>query len=171
MKEEYSTKNGQRNTFFIEMKNGALCLICKETISVFKHYNLKRYYLQKHATKMDFYQEFFRKQKILELKICHSSQKLDIKKASSESITVTKASYVVSSLIAKKSKPFIDGEFIKECLESVADIMYPNEKTDFSTISLSHQNISRRIDDIEKSIENKLEEKVRSFKYYFSSII
>jgi len=94
------------------MKNGALFLIYKETISVFKDYNLKRHYLQKHATKMDSYQGFFRKQKILELKTCLSSQQLNIKKATSESLTVTKASYVVSSLIAKKSKPFIDGEFI-----------------------------------------------------------
>jgi len=156
--------------FFIEMKNGALCLICKETISVFKDYNLKRHYLQKHATKMDSYQGFFRKQKILELKTCLSSQQLNIKKATSESLTVTKASYVVSSLIAKKSKPFIDGEFIKECLESVADIMCPDKKKDFSKISLSHQTISRRIDDIGKSIENKLEEKVRSFKYYSLAI-
>lgn len=129
--------------FFIEMKNGALCLICKETISVFKDYNLKRHYLQKHATKMDSYQGFFRKQKILELKTCLSSQQLNIKKATSESLTVTKASYIVSSLIAKKSKPFIDGEFIKECLESVADVMCPDKKTDFSKISLSHQTISR----------------------------
>jgi len=51
--------------FFIEIKNGALCLICKETISVFKDYNLKRHYLQKHTFKMDSYQGFFRKQKIL----------------------------------------------------------------------------------------------------------
>jgi hypothetical protein len=156
--------------FFIEMKNVALCLICKETISVFKNYNLKRHYLQKHAAKMDSYQWFFRKQKILELKTCLSSQQLNNKKAISESHSVTKASYVVSSLIAKKSKPFIDGEFIKECLESVVDIMCPDKKTDFSKISLSHQTVSRRIDDIGKSIENKLEEKVRSFKYYSLAI-
>lgn len=152
------------------MKNVALCLICKETISVFKDYNLRRHYLQKYATKMDCYQGFFREQKILELKTCLSSQQLSIKKVTSESLTITKASYVVSSLIAKKSKPFIDGEFIKECLESVADVMCPDKKTDFSKISLSHQTISRRIDDIGKSIENKLEEKVRSFKYYSLAI-
>jgi len=48
--------------------------------------------------------------------------------------------------------------------------MCPDKKTDFSKISLSHQTISRRIDDIGKSIENKLEEKVRSFKYYSLAI-
>jgi hypothetical protein len=122
--------------FFIEIKNGALCL-CKEIISVFKDYNLKRHYLQKHATKMDSYQGFFRKQKILELKTCLFSQQLNIKKANSESLTVTKASYVVSSLIAKKSKPFIDGKFIKECLESIADIMCPDKKTLFKNYSVS----------------------------------
>jgi hypothetical protein len=49
----------------------------------------------------------------------------------------------VSYLIAKKSKPFIDREFIKDCLESVADIMCPDKKLDFSKISLSHQAVSK----------------------------
>lgn len=60
----------------------------------------------------------------------------------------------------------IECGFIKECLESVADKMCPDKKTDFSKIRLSHQTVARRLDDIRKSIQNKLIEKVRSFKYY-----
>lgn len=55
-------------------------------------------------------------------------------------------SYVVENLIAKKSKPFTKGEFIKQFMESVAEIIYPNFfLMDFSKISLSHWTIARQI--------------------------
>jgi len=37
-------ENWTAEYFFIEMKNGALCRICKEIISSFKDYNLKRHF-------------------------------------------------------------------------------------------------------------------------------
>ena len=43
---------------------------------------------------------------------------------------------VVASLITKKkSKLFTDGEYIKQCLESMADIICPEKKGDISKIS------------------------------------
>ena len=42
--------------------------------------------------------------------------------------SILKASYMVAYLIAKKSKPFTDGEFIKQCMESVADIICPAKR-------------------------------------------
>jgi len=39
-----------------------------------------------------------------------------------------KASYLVAELLAKKSKPFADGEFIKECIVRVADVICPEKK-------------------------------------------
>lgn len=47
--------------------------------------------------------------------------------------TTIKISYVVVTLIAKKneSKPFTDGEFIKQCMEIMADIIYPDKKNFF----------------------------------------
>ena len=49
--------------FFVETNNMALCIICKEIMSVFKDYNLKRHYMQKHAAKFHAYQGMFRKDK------------------------------------------------------------------------------------------------------------
>ena len=73
---------------------------------------------------------------------------------------------MVANLIAKKSKPYADGEFIKQCMESVADIICPDKKGDFSKISLSHQTIARRTDERGKSIEKGLESRAANFKFY-----
>lgn len=37
--------------FFIENKGKPLCLICRESVSVFKEYNLKRHYDTQHLGK------------------------------------------------------------------------------------------------------------------------
>ena len=37
--------------FFVEANSKALCLICREFMQVFKDYDLKRQYMQKHAAK------------------------------------------------------------------------------------------------------------------------
>ncbi len=42
--------------------------------------------------------------------------------------SVTKASYVVAHKIAKHSKPFSDGEFVKDCMVETADIICPGIK-------------------------------------------
>ena len=54
--------------FFVEANSKALCLICREFLQVFKDYNLKRHYMQKHATKFNAYEGLCRKDKIVELK-------------------------------------------------------------------------------------------------------
>ena len=48
------------------------------------------------------------------------------------------------------SKPVTDGEFIKQCVESMAGIICPEKKGDISKISLSHQTIARQL----KKLEN-----------------
>jgi len=48
----------------------------------------------------------------------------------------------------------MDGEFIKECMESVADIICPDKKSEFSKMSLSHQTIATRIEQLSNSVEN-----------------
>ncbi|KAI6656044.1 General transcription factor II-I repeat domain-containing protein 2-like [Oopsacas minuta] len=74
--------------------------------------------------------------------------------------------YKVAEIIAKKPKPFSDGEFIKECLRSVAEIIYPDKTDQISKISLSHQTIARRIVDLSCSIENTLILRASNFRFY-----
>lgn len=73
-------------------------------MSVFKDYHLKNY-LQKHAAKFGAYQGMLFKVKTVELKnVCH------VNKIKTQTDSVAKLSYVVANLIAKNSKPFIDGD-------------------------------------------------------------
>ncbi|XP_043931709.1 general transcription factor II-I repeat domain-containing protein 2-like isoform X2 [Protopterus annectens] len=151
--------------FFVESNNIALCLQCREVVPVFKDYNLKRHYIQMHP-KLSEFQGVCHKQKILDVKKNIRFQQQLFRKSATQPDSLVKASYVVANLIAKKSKPFADGEFIKECHESVADIICPEKKSDFSKISLSHQTIARRVEDISKYTENTLESRCATFKFY-----
>ncbi|XP_043917683.1 general transcription factor II-I repeat domain-containing protein 2B-like isoform X2 [Protopterus annectens] len=152
--------------FFVESNNKALCLLCREVVSVFKDYNLKRHYIQMHPHLSELQGEC-RRQKILDLKKENLTfQQQLFRKSATQPDSLVKASYVVSNLIAKKSKPFADGEFIKECLESVADVICPEKQSDFSKISLSHQTVARCVEDIAKYIENTLESRCTTFKFY-----
>ena len=152
--------------FFIEFNNKPICLICNESISVLKEYNVKRHYETKHAREYVTYQGQFRKDKILELKKNLTKQHHIFKNFGGQSESSVKASYKVSEIIAKKSKPFSDGEFIKECLNSVAEIICPDKTEQISKISLSHQTIARRIVDLSSSIENQLILRASNFKFY-----
>jgi len=74
--------------------------------------------------------------------------------------SVIKTGYVIANLTAKKNPtPFPDGEFVKQCMESTIDVMCPDKKRmDFSKISLSHQTIARRTEEIGTSIKRNLRE-------------
>ena len=54
--------------FFVEANSRALCLIHREFVQVFKDYNLKRHYMQKHAAKFNAFEGLCCKDKIVELK-------------------------------------------------------------------------------------------------------
>lgn len=101
--------------FCCEIKDKIICLICKNTINVPKLYNIKRHYEQ-HPSKYDNIDGLMREEKLKELKLGLKKQQLMFSKVMQESETAVHASYVLSELIAKHSKPFTDGDFIKECL-------------------------------------------------------
>lgn len=50
---------------------------------------------------------------------------------------VVKASFIVSSKLAKALKPFAEEEFIEECMLEVSSILCPEKKNEFEKISLS----------------------------------
>jgi hypothetical protein len=50
-------------------------------------------------------------------------QSSSIKKYHKDSEASVKTSYIIARKIAAKSKPFTDGEFIKECMETASKIL------------------------------------------------
>lgn len=150
--------------FFVANNDKALCLFCNQNISAFKRYNLKRHYdshVELHKLKGD-----SRREKIFQLKSALKEKQNTQETVSKESALIVKASYTVSNLIAKKMKPFTEGEFVKECLEQVAEILCPEKKTLFAQISLSRQSTTRRIREISQSVEEKLVALCSSFVFF-----
>ena len=98
--------------FFLQANTKAICLIFRELIPVFKDYNMKRHYTQKHTAMFGQYQGMCCKNKIVELKRSMSCEKSFL----NETTSIVTASYVVANLIARKSKSYSDGKFIKQCI-------------------------------------------------------
>ncbi|XP_019502393.1 PREDICTED: general transcription factor II-I repeat domain-containing protein 2B isoform X1 [Hipposideros armiger] len=58
----------ERAYFFVEVQNIPTCLICKQSMSVSKEYNLRRHYQTNHSKHFDQYTEKMRDEKLHELK-------------------------------------------------------------------------------------------------------
>ena len=44
----FLTRNGHTSIFFTNVESNAVCLICHDSVAVFKKYNLKRHFQTKH---------------------------------------------------------------------------------------------------------------------------
>ena len=83
---------------------------------------------------------------------------------------IIRASYIVSEKIAKHSKNYSDGEFVKDCLTVVDEYLCPEERKDFRNISLSRRTITRHIEELATNIESTLKELASKFVYYSLAI-
>ncbi|XP_045442552.1 general transcription factor II-I repeat domain-containing protein 2-like [Pipistrellus kuhlii] len=151
--------------FCCEVKNKIICLICNDAISVPKLYNINRHYEQ-HKSKYDHYEGLMRQEKLKELKLGLNKQQFVVTKVSQESEAAVHASYVLSELIAKHSKPFTEGGFIKECLIKAAEIICPGNVKSFQRISLSRNTVAERVTDLADNLSIQIKEKSSSFEAF-----
>ena len=105
-----------------------VCLLCGDSVVVMKEYNIKRHYETKHHDKYKHLDTTQRLQKVEELKRSLVSQQAMFTKAKSQSEAAVKASYIVAAEIAKSSRPFTEGEFVKNCMIKVCDAVCPEKK-------------------------------------------
>lgn len=97
-----------------------LCLICNQTAVVPKDYNVRRYFMSCHHEKYDALTGKVREHTMTQLKAALVKQQDLFKKAVKTSDETVRASFVISELITKSSKPFTESLFIKKCLLEVA---------------------------------------------------
>jgi hypothetical protein len=129
----------------VETDGKPVCLICQESISAVKEYNLKRHYDTKHASKFASLQGQVRTDKLNLLKKSLKLQQSVFKEVSEDAESYVKVSYIIAQKIVKRSKPFSDGEFVKECLVAAAEVVWPNKADAFKKISLSQMTDTRRV--------------------------
>ncbi|KAK0144404.1 General transcription factor II-I repeat domain-containing protein 2A [Merluccius polli] len=145
--------------FFVEVKGKPVCLVCGEALAVMKKANVERHYSSKHA-KLDELRGQMHLDKINALRRSLGAQHAAFTE------NVTRASFVVSELIATKLKPHAEGEFVKECLVAAAELLTPDKVKLFQSVSLSRRTVSDRITDMAQVIEKTLKNTARDFEYF-----
>ncbi|XP_027140791.1 general transcription factor II-I repeat domain-containing protein 2 [Larimichthys crocea] len=152
--------------FFTEVRNNCVCLICKETVAVFKEYNVKRHYQKLHAAMYDKITGKERSEKLKQLEASLISQQQYFARARESNENATKASYEVAALIAKHSKPFTEGEFIKDCVMTIVKKICPEKQQEFAKVCLARNTVARRIEEVSSDIKRQLRDKGREFDFF-----
>lgn len=160
-KKEWTTKY-----FFTEHRSSAVCLICQETVAVFKEYNISRHFATKHANYASKLSTKEREAAAEKLAANLKAQQSFFHRQTAIQESSTKASFMLSFKIAKASKPLSEGEFLKECMVETAGILCPETKDKFEKISLSRRTVTRRVELIDEDITSILNKKAKSFTFY-----
>ncbi|XP_066903286.1 general transcription factor II-I repeat domain-containing protein 2-like, partial [Halyomorpha halys] len=128
--------------FFFTLHNGKpICLLCNEYISVMKEFNIKRHYSTKHPMLLSLTGQIG-KHKIQKLTANLEKQQQMFHKQRTQHDNFVKASFIVTSKLAKSLKPSIEGGFIKECMFEVCSVLCPEKKNKFGKITNSITDLS-----------------------------
>lgn len=114
--------------FFVAQGEKCLCLICKESLSVFKEHNIKRHYDSKHKQTYNKYVGVCHENKITNLQSGIGGLTKLFNNAKNINESIVRASYRVGHIIGKEVHPFSDGEFVKRCLMAVVEEVCPEKK-------------------------------------------
>ena len=152
--------------FFTNFGSKAVCLMCQESVAVFKEYNLKRHFQTKHGNFGSKLSESKLQQKANDMVKSLKQQQTVFVKQTVIQEAATKASFVLAYKLAKHNKPFSDAEFVKECMLDAVDITCPEVRTKIEAISLSRRTIVRRIGGIAQNLSEQLFEAGKSFEWH-----
>lgn len=152
----------------------AICLICRETVVGIKRYNLFRHHTSKHSSFTEAFplESIERKNKITHLKLSINRQQNMMTVAVGQNEAITKASYQVCNMLAKRMKPFTDAELIKECMIVASQTLFQsfsNNKqimAEIKKLTLSETTCRRRVEDISKNLFETVIEKLKNCKYF-----
>ncbi|XP_074488096.1 general transcription factor II-I repeat domain-containing protein 2-like [Sebastes fasciatus] len=151
---------------FADIKGKAVCLVCGDGVAVMKEYNVRRHYEAKHHDRykhLDMKQRF---QKVEELKRSLVSQQAMFTNAKSQSEAAVKASFIVATEVAKSARPFTEGEFVKNCMMKVCDVVCPDKRQAFSNVSLSRNTVADRVRELATNLQQQLVGKGKDFIAY-----
>ena len=75
-------------------------------------------------------------------------------------------SFLIAETIAKKGKPFSDGQLVKDCLRIFTDVVFPDKKSFVENVSLPHQTVARRVNDMTANTEGTLVQRLSGCEFY-----
>lgn len=164
--------------FFVELKNGAYCLLCPSTQKLFQVYkksNFERHLKNKHSDRIATLPSSESRSKLanelieqLEKVIYEEVLAVIEARCKNQSVSrnIVVASYALAYEIAKNSKPFEEGNFIKKCINIVSSYICPEMKQNFEQIALSSRSVCRRIDLIHEYLNLQLKSMINDAVYY-----
>jgi len=91
-------------------------------------------------------------------------------KSTQESEVATEISFQISLHIAKRCKPFTDGDFIKDCFEIASQKICPEAASKFDKIPLSRMTVQRGIGPMSATITDQLTTYSEKFAYFSLAI-
>lgn len=148
---------------FTELNGKPVCLVCMQQVSVLKEYNIRRHYETQHGEKYNSLHGELRKQKVNELLAGLRKQQSVFTRSREVSDAAVKASYVIASQIALASKPYCEGDFVKNCMLKAAEIVCPEKRQAFANISLTRNTVADRISELSADLDSQLKRKTESF--------
>jgi hypothetical protein len=159
---------------FIEYKGKSVCLLCNGSVSIAKKCNVERHFFTNHN---NFNSEYpvnseLRRHKVMDLKSKLTLRQSVFTKPVKQSSNVTIASYKICHVLAKRKKPFSDGEIVKEAMISAAETLFDCHKdksellSSIKSIQLSHQTVARRVEQISNNLQSQLHRDFQSCEYF-----
>ena len=109
---------------FIEQKGKQLCLVCRQTVALSKAYNVKKHYESFHEEKYVTINGNMRGDLVKKLKHSSSAEQNVSKKPVQQTENAVTAFFIVAEEIARSSKPFTDGEFVRSCINKVTKLLF-----------------------------------------------
>ncbi|CAN7948344.1 unnamed protein product [Ixodes pacificus] len=151
---------------FIQSGEKAACLVCNETVAVLKEYNLRRHYETNHEKQYSKFVGAQRAEKYRSLERGLHSQRAVFSQQTQQNELVTLASYDVAHELAKRGKPFTDGEMVKDCALRMATRLFPDKINIIRHVSLAPNTVPRRVEDIGTNITCQIAEEAKQFTHY-----
>jgi hypothetical protein len=137
-----------KHVFFSEVHDKIVCLICSKVVSAPKECNLRHLYETLHKDKFGVPEGRLRENKLKNLKCDLQRQQNMFTVTTKTNEAAVQASFIISQIIAKKSKPFTDGEYMKECIMKAAEVLCLEKQQLFKNISLSAHTVAERVNDL-----------------------
>ncbi|XP_018394276.1 PREDICTED: general transcription factor II-I repeat domain-containing protein 2B-like [Cyphomyrmex costatus] len=138
----------------------------KYELSVAKKFVIEKHFKNRHEKNYSNYSNSEKLSVIEGLKLVHQENSIPSSSSNDDSSSL-QASYAVSLLIAQNSKPFTEGAFIKDCIiETVKAFGNSLTLEQAVNIPLSAKTVTSRIADINDSIGDKLQDLLKSCKYF-----
>ncbi|XP_078146649.1 uncharacterized protein LOC144537840 [Centroberyx gerrardi] len=139
---------------FTLVKDKCVCLLCRQTQALCKKGNLERHYRTNHPTFEESYppKSSLRAKKVADLTNELRAQQEIFTQPVDHNKAATEASFCVSHLLAKRKKPFTDGELIKEAMAITADTLFEGFKNKheiaaaLSRVPLGPPTVTRRVE-------------------------